>query len=67
MPRHLPTGRRLSPFPQAYQTDAPDEYLPEGDERSEQFAAKVGEFFVLKCVRIALSTCHQRCNTIPGN
>ncbi|KAF8487528.1 hypothetical protein DFH94DRAFT_707025 [Russula ochroleuca] len=27
------------------QTDAPDEGLPEGDERSEQFVAKVGEYF----------------------
>ncbi|KAF8496244.1 hypothetical protein F5888DRAFT_1614980, partial [Russula emetica] len=26
-------------------TDAPDENLPEGDERSEQFVAKVGEYF----------------------
>jgi hypothetical protein len=27
------------------QTDAPDENLPDGDERSEQFVAKVGEYF----------------------
>jgi hypothetical protein len=34
------------------QTDAPDENLPEGDERSEQFVAKVGEYFETLDVRL---------------
>ncbi|KAH9976047.1 hypothetical protein BJV74DRAFT_862328 [Russula compacta] len=33
------------------QTDAPDAGLPEGDERSEQFVAKVGEYFETLDVR----------------
>ena len=40
------------------QTDAPDEGLPEGDERSEQFVAKVGEYFETLDVRDALSFSH---------
>jgi hypothetical protein len=36
------------------QTDAPDETLPEGDERSEQFVAKVGEYFETLDVRLLL-------------
>jgi hypothetical protein len=34
------------------QTDAPDENLPDGDERSEQFVAKVGEYFETLDVRL---------------
>ena len=34
------------------QTDAPDENLPEGDDRSEQFVAKVGEYFDTLDVRL---------------
>ena len=34
------------------QTDAPDENLPEGDDRSEQFVAKVGEYFETLDVRL---------------
>ena len=33
------------------QTDAPDAGLPEGDDRSEQFVAKVGEYFETLDVR----------------
>lgn len=35
------------------QTDAPDAGLPEGDERSEQFVAKVGEYFETLDVRLS--------------
>ncbi|KAH9983222.1 hypothetical protein BJV77DRAFT_954616, partial [Russula vinacea] len=37
------------------QTDAQDDGLPEGDERSEQFVAKVGEYFeTLDGIQMAL-------------
>jgi len=51
------------------QTDAPDENLPEGDERSEQFVAKVGEYFETLDVRLlafpSLSTSLHLHNTPP--
>src|SRR6266850_1923144 len=41
------------------QTDEPDAGLPEGDERSEQFVAKVGEYFEtldVRCVPLTHTT-----------
>ncbi|KAH9955511.1 hypothetical protein BGW80DRAFT_1234911 [Lactifluus volemus] len=50
------------------QTDAPDAGLPQGDERSEQFVAEVGQYFeTLDGIQTALrsSLAHIRSERIP--